>query len=388
MRFASDVDQLSAAAAFAARHATGAAAIPALSGVRVQAENDVVRLTGYDYEASSVVTIEAKVEEPGERLAPGRVFAEILRSLPSGPVEVASVGGSVEIAAGPIEFALPTLSMDDYPELPSPPEPIGEVDGAALAVTTAALSRIALREDVIPVLSGIHLEFGAETLTLTASDRFRIAMRELSWSEVPTDSSALELFSSRPTEVIVPARMLADTTRHLRPTESTDAVRIGVGEADQSLISLATSERLSVLRLLDGKYPPFRSKVPTSFAGSVVVAVDEFRAALKRVCIVADRYAAVTLTFDSDGIVVGAAGDVDARGREFLAAQCEGERATVGFNASYLLDGLDVLDSPYVRLAFNTGMQPALLTPRDALDGDDRSDILYVVMPRRLPTTG
>src|SRR5690606_3828234 len=118
----------------------------------------------------------------------------------------------------------------------------------------------------IPVLSGIHLEFGAETLTLTASDRFRIAMRELSWSEVPTDSSALELFSSRPTEVIVPARMLADTTRHLRPTESTDAVRIGVGEADQSLISLATSERLSVLRLLDGKYPPFRSKVPTSFA--------------------------------------------------------------------------------------------------------------------------
>jgi len=60
----------------------------------------------------------------------------------------------------------------------------------------------------------------------------------------------------------------------------------------------------------------------------------------------------------------------------------------VGFNASYLLDGLDVLDSPYVRLAFNTGMQPALLTPRDALDGDDRSDILYVVMPRRLPTTG
>jgi DNA polymerase-3 subunit beta len=232
------------------------------------------------------------------------------------------------------------------------------------------MSRIVLPHDVIPVLSGALLEFGPETLTLTASDRFRVAIRELTWK--PTD----EL----PDRVVVPARLLADATKGLG---GVDTVHIGASATDESLVSIGSDDRLTTMRLLDDTYPPLRSKVPTEFSGAVTVRVDELRAALRRVCIVADRYAAVVLTMASGEVTVGAAGDVDTRGRERLQARLDGAGGAVAFNAGYLLDGLDGLDTPYARLSFNEGMRPALLTGCDELDGEDARDHVYVVMPRR-----
>ncbi|MEQ7124550.1 DNA polymerase III subunit beta [Actinopolymorpha sp. B11F2] len=373
MRFTCDTAQLGRSAAFAARHTAGnGASIPSLSGLRMSAREDVVRLTGYDYEASSVVSFPAEVGEAGELLLPGRVFAEIVRALPAGSVEISAAGGTVEIAAGTIEFTLPTLPMADYPELPAPPAPTGVVDGGSFAKVAAQMARIALREHVIPVLSGTLCEFAADSLTMTASDRFRVAIRELPWK--PTDADL-------PARAVAPARLLAEAAKGLG---SDDVLTAGVGGAGDPLLSLGTDDRLTTLRLLDDTYPALRSKVPTSFVGAVTLDAELLAAALRRVCIVADRYAAVELSIGSDEVVVGAAGDVDTRGRERLPADLDGSGTTVGFNAGYLLDGLDVLDAPYARLSFNEGVRPALLTGRDSPDADDRADVRYVAMPRRL----
>ncbi|WP_020578183.1 DNA polymerase III subunit beta [Actinopolymorpha alba] len=376
MRFASDSEQLGRAAAFAARHTAGnAAPIPALSGLRISAADDAVRLTGYDYEASSTVVLAAEVSEPGELLLPGRVFAEIVHALPGGPVEVTTREGVVEIAAGSIEFTLPTLPLADYPELPVPPDSIGVLDAEPFAKAVAQMSRIALREHIVPVLSGTLMEFGEETVTLTASDRFRVAIRELPWKATG---------SGLPARAVIPARLLADAAKSLG---STEMLTVGVsGDSGEFLLSLGTDQRLTTMRLLDDTYPPLRSKVPRDFVGSVTLGSEDLRAALRRVCIVADRYSAVALTITSGEVIVGAAGDVDTRGRERLPARLTGDVATVAFNASYLLDGLDGLDAPYAHLAFNEGVRPALLTGRDTLDGDDRPESLYVAMPRRLPS--
>jgi DNA polymerase III subunit beta len=377
VRFSSDSVQLGKAAAFAARHAAGTGApLPALTGLRIAASDDAVQLTGYDYEASSTVLLATEVDEPGELLLPGRVFAEIVHALPPGTVEIHTRDGLAEIAAGSIEFTLPTMPLVDYPELPAPPPPTGVVDAAPFGKAVAQMARIALREGTVPVLSGTLVEFGSESVILTASDRYRVAIREFPWKA--TDGS----FDTA--RAVAPARLLADAAKSLGSSET---LTVGVqAEGGESLLSLGTDQRLTTMRLLDDTFPPLRTKVPTEFLGAVTVGVEDLRAALRRVCIVADRYAAVQLTIGPDEVVVGAAGDVDTRGRERLPAHLDGTGATVAFNAGYLLDGLDGLDTAYCRLAFNEGIRAALLTGRDAVDGDERTDVLYVAMPRRLPT--
>lgn len=374
MRFTAAADVLGKAAAFAARHTAGhATPLPALSGLRVSANADLVRFTGYDYEASSTATLPVRVDEAGELLLPGRVFAEVVHALPAGDVEVRSTGSTVEISTRTIEFTLPTLPLDDYPELPPAPDPVGAVDAATFARAVAQMSRIALREDVIPVLSGCLVELGPESITLTASDRFRIAIRELPWKPTVHDP---------PTRAVVPARLLADAAKGLG---SSGSLTVGMGGDGESLLSLGTDHRLTTMRLLDDTYPALRTKIPQDFIGAVTVALEDLRAALRRVCIVADRYSAVVLTISPGEIAVGAAGDVDTRGRERLPAQLDGSGTTTAFNAGYLLDGLDGLDTPYVCLAFNEGIRPARLTGRDSLNGPDQPGVLYVAMPRRLP---
>jgi DNA polymerase-3 subunit beta len=374
MRFTAAAHLLGKAAAFAARHTAGhATPLPALSGLRVSADADMIRCTGYDYEASSTATLPVRVDEPGEVLLPGRVFAEVVHALPDGDVDVRSSGSTVDISTGAIEFTLPTLPLDDYPELPAAPTPVGAVDAGTFARAVAHMSKIALRNDTIPVLSGCLVEFGPESLTLTASDRFRIAIRDLPWK--PT-------VPELPPHAVVPARLLADAAKSLGHSGS---LTVGVGMDGESLVSLGTDQRLTTMRLIDDPYPALRTKVPRDFVGAVTVALEDLRAALRRACIVADRYSAVVLTITDGEIAVGAAGDVDTRGHERLPAQLEGSGTTTAFNAGYLLDGLDGLDTPYVRLAFNQGIRPACLTGRESLDGPDQPGVLYVAMPRRLP---
>ncbi|MBM7783949.1 DNA polymerase III subunit beta [Tenggerimyces flavus] len=375
MRFVSESSALGRAATFSARHTSGhAAPIPALTGLRIATEDGAVRLTGYDYEASSTVLLPVEVEEPGEVLLPGRVFAEIVHALPSGSVEVRTVDGVTEIRTSTIDFTLPTLPLQDYPELPQPPDAVGAVDAEAFTRAAVRMARIAMRDDVVPVLTGTLLELTDETVTLTSSDRYRIAIHEQPWK--PTGTSA-------PARAVVSARMLADAAKSLGSKGTlTIGLRVGGGE---SLVSLGDEHQVTTMRLLDDNYPPLRSKVPTEFAGSVTVGVEDLRAALRRVCIVADRYAGVVLGIEETRLVVGATGDVDTRGSERLPARLSGAAGTVSFNAGYLLDGLEGVDTDFVVLSYNEGLRPALLRGTTALEGGEpREDSTYVAMPRRL----
>jgi DNA polymerase III subunit beta len=376
MRFTTESEPLGRAAAFAARHTSGSTPLPALAGLRMTATDGGVRIAGYDYEAGSTVDLPISVEEGGDLLVPGRMFAEVVQALPGGPVSVRYDGGAVEIRAGGIEFGLPTLPLEDYPALPAAPAPIGTVAAEPFATAAGQMAKAALRDDTLPVLAGALFEFSAGRLSLSASDRYRIALAELPWE---VSASAAEL----PERAIVPAKLLAETAKGLDPKGS---LAIGVRTGSESLLGLSDPQRTTTMRLVDGKYPELRAMVPTDFIGAVTVAVDDLRAALRRVCIVADRYSAVVLTIGDGELVVGAAGDVDTRGRERLSCVLEGEGTTTAFNAGYLLDGLDAVGTAWARLRFNEGIRPALLTGRTSLEAqEDEPGFRYVVLPRRLP---
>src|SRR5258708_363700 len=204
MKFRVGREALGEAVPWVARALTSRLVVPVLSGLLLEADGDGLTLSCFDYEVSARMRIEAHVEESGTALVPGRLLAEITRSLPDLDVEVASDADMVGLACGSAEFTLVSLPLEQYPALPERPPPAGTVDGGVLAVAAAQVVPAASRDDTLPMLTAVCLEAAAETLTLAATARYRLAVRQVPWVPAAPGMRAAALG---------PARTLADVAR-------------------------------------------------------------------------------------------------------------------------------------------------------------------------------
>src|SRR5690606_16559242 len=248
-------------------------------------------------------TIAAEVDVPGEVLVPGRVFAEILRSLPDAEVTVARKDASVRVESADTEFTLPLLPIDDYPVVPGTAPSVGTIDGSTLASAVAAASRVALRDESVPLLSGVSVSIGPKTLALMTTDRYRIARHELSWQPAAAER----------VDAVVPARLLADAVKGL---PGSGDVTVGLADAQERRLSLSRAGAVSTIRLLDGTYPDVLKGMPTVFAGEVVVDREALAGAVRRISLVADQFAAVVLDIGADAVVVSASSEGEMGGRD------------------------------------------------------------------------
>ncbi len=207
MRFVVERDALAEAVAWIARSLPSRPVLPVLSGLLLQAAADGLTLSCFDYEVSARISIDADVTEPGTALVPGRLLAEITRSLPGHPVEVDDKD-DVTLTCGPASFSLVTLPIVEYPRLPELPRLAGTVDGGVFATAIGQVTPAASRDDTLPVITGVNVEIEGDTITLVATDRYRLAIRELDWNPArPGTSSTL----------LVPARTLSDAARMMAP---------------------------------------------------------------------------------------------------------------------------------------------------------------------------
>ncbi len=208
MKFQVDRDVLAEAVGWASRALPARPVIPVLSGLLLQAADDGLTLSCFDYEVSARVEVDAEIAEPGTVLVPGRLLAEITRSLPSLPVEFADDPEGVSLTCGSASFTLVTLPVEEYPDLPDLPHTAGTVDGGVLAAAISQVTPAASRDDTLPLLTGVNIEVDGETMTLAATDRYRLAVRELPWNPARP---------GRTGEYLVPARTLADAARTMAP---------------------------------------------------------------------------------------------------------------------------------------------------------------------------
>ena len=185
MKFQVERDVLAGAVGWASRALPSRPVIPVLSGLLLEAAADGLTLSCFDYEVSARVEVAAEVAEPGTVLVPGRLLAEITRSLPSLPVEFADDPEGVGLTCGSASFTLVTLPLEEYPDLPELPQIAGTVDGGMLAAAIGQVAPAASRDDTLPMLTGVNIEVEGETMTLVATDRYRLAVRDLPWSPVP-----------------------------------------------------------------------------------------------------------------------------------------------------------------------------------------------------------
>lgn len=376
MKIRVERDGLADAVAWVARSLPSRPPVPVLGGVLLDAGSDgggeTLTVSGFDYEVSATVGVPATVADGGRTLVSGRLLADITKALPAQPVEIAVEGSRASITCGSAKFSLPTMPVEDYPQLPAQPAHAGELAGDAFGQAVNQVAVAAGKDDTLPMLTGMRLEITGSTLTLVATDRFRLAMREFDWKPADGVEDAA---------VLVPARTLADAAKSLGASGGPVQLALASGEG---LLGLSGSGRYATTRLLDAEFPPYRQLLPAQHTSRAVLGVSALTESIKRVSLVAERGTQVRLEF-SDGLLkLSAGGDDEGSAEEELHVDYEGEPVTIAFNPGYLVDGLGALPTDRAELTFTTPNRPALIKPADE-EGNVVAGYLYLLMPVRLP---
>lgn len=359
---------------------------PVLAGVLLTGSDDGLTIAGFDFDVSAEVQVPAEIASAGRVLVSGRLLSDITRALPAKPVVVNVEGSRMLLSCGSAKFSLPAMPVEDYPSLPALPEETGLVPADLFAEAVGQVAVAAGRDDTLPMLTGIRVEIAGDKVVLAATDRFRLAVREITWSPSAGDIDAA---------VLVPAKTLAEAAKSVTPgTDVHLALGTGAAVGEERLLGLRSGGRRSTTRLLDTEFPKFRQLLPTEHTAVATVAVAELTEAIKRVALVADRGAQVRMEFGDGSVRLSAGGDGGVgTAEEELAVDFAGEPLTIAFNPTYLTDGLSSLESDRVTFGFTTPSKPAVLRP--AGEDDTRTGVgpfpagdteyVYLLMPVRLP---
>ena len=210
-------------------------------------------------------------------------------------------------------------------------------------------------------------------MTLLATDRYRLAMRELTWNPEATDASHVAL---------VPARTLSETAKALGAAGSVE-VALGSAAGGDGLVGFEAGQRRTTTRLLDGEYPKVTSIFPTSVDTDAVIETAALVEAVKRVSLVAERNTPVRLKFTEGQVAIEAGTGDDAQASEAVEATLTGPEIEIAFNPQFLLDGLGAVGTAVHRLSFTQPRRPAVLSGQAEADGDADTSYRYVLMPVR-----
>ncbi len=376
MKFRVERDVFADAVAWAARSLPVRPSAPVLAGLLIDASDEGLVLSTFDYETSARATLSADVSDEGRALVSGRLLADICKSLPAKPVELTLDGARVTLTCGSARFTLQTMAVEDYPAIPEMPAATGTVPSDVFSHSVAQAVTAAGRDDMLPVLTGVRIEITGSSISLLATDRFRLSHRELTWDPNSPDESVAAL---------VPAKVLADTAKALTGgSEISIALsNSGSGEGIIGFEGKASGGvRRTTTRLLDGEFPKVRSLFPAEKLTTATVDKAELIESVKRVSLVADRNSAVQLAFGNGLLTLDAGSGDEAQASESITAEISGEDITTGFNPQFLLDGLTAIDESVVELAFTQAAKPVVISGI-ANDGGD-TGFRYLLMPRRL----
>lgn len=374
MKFQLDRGVLGDAVTWATRTLPPRPMLPVLQGVRIVAEpSGELQFATFDYEVSAQITIAAEVQEPGEVLVQGRMLSDIVRALPNKDVTVALEGTKVQVTCGSSRFALATLPLEQYPQLPDMPPVMGSVAADEFADAINQVTVAASKDDTLPLLTAVRMEIEGEKMTLMSTDRYRLAMRELTWQ--PANPSV-------EVSALVRARTLHEVARSLATGGAVDVALSDEGSS--KLIGFEAGGRRTTSTLVDGEYPPVRRLFPAQSPITTVVATAPLIDAVKRVSLVAERNTPVRLSFSDGQVILEAGAGDEAQASEALEAKLDGDDLVVGFNSGFLLDGLNALGAEFARMTFTDSIKPAVMSGQDSLDGSPSSDYKYLIMPMRV----
>ena len=344
----------------------------ALLGIVIDVNQDVT-LSASDLETSAKSTFKAEIKESGKVLVPGRLLAEIARSLPNKPVTFTLDNNRVLVTAATSKFTLPTLPINEYPNLPTMPETTGAISSDVFATAVNQVAIAAGKDDSLPTLTGIHVDIDKETITLAATDRYRLAVRELTWSA--TDASI-------ETTSLLRARTLADAAKSLVGNAQV-TLSLSPTTSNEKLVGFSTDGKVMTSRVLDGSFPPFRHLLPSESTADAIIEVAPLLDSVRRVALVTDKTVPLRLNFANNTLRLEAGTGEEAQATEEININYKGEDINIAFNPQFLVDGLNAIQSAFVHIAFTGANKPAVLTGQTEAGSAPISNYKYLLMPMR-----
>lgn len=379
MKFQANRDVFSEAVSFAVKLLPQRTTLPILSGVLIKATEEGLTLSSFDYEVSSQTMIAADVEETGTVLVSGRLLSEIANRLPNAPVRFATEDSRITVSSGSAKFTLLSMPVEEYPSLPVVGAESGLVPADLFANAVAQVAIAASRDDVTPVITGVQLEVSENSLSLVATDRYRVAVRNIDW-----DSGDSGMVTAT---ALVPAKTLQEVGKTFG-NAGTISVSI-TSTDDRELIAFRANNKTVTSLLIKGNFPPVKRLFPEIVENYAVINTAELIEATKRVSLVLDREAALRFTFTIDGVTLEAIGSEQAQASESIDALLTGTDTVVSLKPQFLLDGLSAVHSEYVRISFTKTDNPnkpgpVLITSQSSKEAPGADDYKYLLQPNLL----
>ncbi|NNC12605.1 DNA polymerase III subunit beta [Planctomonas sp. JC2975] len=379
MRFQANRDVLSEAVSFTVKLLPQRTTLPILSGILITTTDSGISLSAFDYEVSAQTEISANVEEPGTVLVSGRLLAEIASKLPNAPVTFATDDNRIVVTCGTASFTLLSMPVEEYPTLPQIDGESGLVPAGDFSEAVSQVAVAASRDDVTPVITGVQLEITENRLSLVATDRYRVAVREIDW-----DGSLGQTESST---ALVPARTLQEIGKTFGH-DGTISVTL-VSKDDRELIAFTAEKKTVTSLLIKGNFPPVKRLFPENVNNYAVVNTADLIEATRRVSLVLEREAALRFSFSSDGLTLEAIGSEQAQASESIDALLTGPDTVVSLKPQFLLDGLGAVHSEYVRISFTKTDNPnkpgpVLITSQTSKEQAGSDSYRYLLQPNLL----
>ena len=366
MRFTCEKSMLVQGLSIAGRTVAQKSSLSVLEGILCRADVGV-SLTGYNMETAITYCVEAEVTDPGVCILPARLFGDIVRRLPEGPVTVVvDENYKVAIRSGFAAFNISAEAAEDYPELP-------DVDaGRGIRIPQSALKELisgtifAVSENQgRPIHTGVKFEVEGDRISAIAVDGFRLARRTYHMEEP----------DGRTVSFVVPAASLKEVEKIVSDCDEIAAFTLG-----SKHILFEIGNATLICRLLEGDFLDWRKVVPTNCPVKLVANVADLSGSMERVgLIVSEKYKSPVRCVFSDQVLqlrtnttIGAAED-----RCVIAG--DGKELEIGFNVRYIADALRVIPSEEVVLELTNGLSPIVMTPVD-----DKHDFSYMVLPVRI----
>ncbi|HEY5230068.1 MAG TPA: DNA polymerase III subunit beta [Galbitalea sp.] len=379
MKFQVNRDVFSEAVSFAVKLLPQRTTLPILSGVLLEATNSVLTLSSFDYEVSAQTEVAAEIEEPGRVLVSGRLLAEIASRLPNAPVVFSTEESRISVACGSAHFTLLSMPVEEYPTLPQIAASSGSLPAEAFANAVAQVAVAASRDDVTPVITGVQLEVSKTSLSLVATDRYRVAVREIEWTAADSITDSIT--------ALVPARTLTEIGKTFGHSGT---LSIAITSTDErELIAFQADKRTVTSLLIKGNFPPVKRLFPEDVDNYAVINTAELVEATRRVSLVLEREAALRFSFSIDGLTLEAIGSEQAQASETIDAFLTGGDTVVSLKPQFLLDGLGAVHSEFVRISFTKTDNPnkpgpVLITSQSSKDQAGADNYKYLLQPNLL----
>lgn len=344
------------------------ASLPILANILLDAKDNTLTLSATNLEIALTVSLPCKVEQSGSTSVPARLLSEVVQGLQSDKLQLVSDGDKLEVSAAHTQASLQGIASEEFPAIPTVDAKQSiSLPGQLLKDLLERVSKAASLDESRPVLAGVYVHTDESTLTMAATDSYRLAEEKVVLKDLPSFQS------------ILPIRTVQEVVRLINPEEQAD-VELVVGESE---IKFSAGDVTLISRLIEGNFPNYAQIIPSESKTTLVCQRDELMSAAKLAGVFARESAHTVRVTVEDGLmkIYAEAAQVGQNTSE-VPIELKGEPTEISLNARFLLDALSAYSEPQVEVKLNEKLDPCVLVPLDA-QGKAQQHSLHLIMPLR-----